>query len=44
MKSRFAGIGEADFISPEAKPKISSALADFTLATARISLYIIQIG
>jgi len=26
-----------DLISSEAKPKISSALADFTLASARIS-------
>ena len=28
-----------DLISSEAKPKISSALADFILASARISLY-----
>ena len=29
--------GRVDFISSEATPKISSALADFILATARIS-------
>ena len=37
MKSDFVGIEEADLISSEAKPKISSALADFILASARIS-------
>jgi len=29
-----------DLISSEAKPKISSALADFILASARISFYV----
>ena len=37
MKSDFVGIYKADLISSEAKPKISSALADFILASARIS-------
>jgi len=31
--------GWVDLISSEAKPKISSALADFILASARISLF-----
>ena len=37
MKSAFRQEMEADLISSEAKPKISSALADFILASARIS-------
>ena len=32
--------GWVDLISSEAKPKISSALADFILASARISFYV----
>ena len=37
MKSALRQEMEADLISSEAKPKISSALADFILASARIS-------
>jgi hypothetical protein len=35
--------GWVDLISSEAKPKISSALADFILASARISLFYVRV-
>ena len=40
MKSDFVGIEEADLISSEAKPKISSELCEDFTVPSTISLYI----